>query len=191
MKEIYALLLLGSSLTASCQSELSKQTVADNPPFKLEITANIEKDHSLNWDFANSAQTVVKAGSMIVVAIRKTNISNNEIEKKTHTDEFCCYYYDVRDSHGNLVGPRKPSKVILKGDDRGAHLAGTQGNLLHPGESIIDRGRLDDGYDMSRPGTYTIQISAHVANDPKSEVVKSNIITVSVLPAGDPPPAQQ
>jgi len=35
---------------------------------------------------------------------------------------------------------------------------------------------------MSQPGTYTIQVSAHTSNDPKSEVVKSNIITVTVLP---------
>jgi hypothetical protein len=191
MKIIYTLFIFGLSLTASGQSEFSKQTVAADPPFKLEITANLEKGHSENWDFANSAQTVVKASSMIVVAIRKTNISNYEIDKSTHAEGFYGYYYDVRDSRGNLVGPRKPNEVKLKGDGRGGHLIGTKDNVLQPGESMIGRERVDDGYDLGKPGTYTIQISQHVSNDPASEVVKSNIITVTVLPADDPPTAQQ
>jgi hypothetical protein len=63
--------------------------------------------------------------------------------------------------------------------------------VLRPGESKIDYAQVSDWYDMTKPGTYTIQVSAHVTNDPKSDVVKSNIITVTVLPADDPPTAQQ
>ena len=37
MNIVYALILIGASLAASGQSELSKQTEAANPPFKLEI----------------------------------------------------------------------------------------------------------------------------------------------------------
>jgi hypothetical protein len=33
---------------------------------------------------------------------------------------------------------------------------------------------------MSKPGTYAIQASAHISDDPKSSVVKSNIVTVTV-----------
>ena len=190
MKIIYALLLLvGASITVSGRSEFSKQTVAADPPFKLEITANPDKEHSNVWDFANSAQTVGKAGSMIAVAIRKTNISDHEIDKRTHTDEFCCYYYDVRDSRGNLVDLKKFDPQLI-GDGRGGHLIGTQDNLLQPGESMIDRDRVSDGYDMSQPGSYTIQVSGHITDDPRSDVVKSNIITVTVLPADDAPTAQ-
>src|SRR5579871_3683528 len=97
VKISYALLLLGISLTASGQADFPKETVTANPPFKLEITANLSKEHSNVWDFANSAQTVVKAGSLIVVAIRKTNISDHEIGKRTPTNESCCYQYDVRE----------------------------------------------------------------------------------------------
>jgi hypothetical protein len=53
MKIVYALLLVGASLTASGQSEFSNQTVAVNPPFKLEITANLDREHSNVWDFIN------------------------------------------------------------------------------------------------------------------------------------------
>jgi hypothetical protein len=38
---------------------------------------------------------------------------------------------------------------------------------------------------------HLIQVSECVSNDPASDVVKSNIITVTVLPADDPAPTQQ
>ncbi len=182
MRIVCAFLLLGASLTVAGQSEFPKQTEAVNPPFKLEITANLDKEHSNVWDFVNSAETTVKAGSMVVVAIRKTNISDHEISKSTCTGTHSSYYIDVHDSNGNLVGLRKPNEVMMIGDGHGGHLSGTKDNVLQPGESMIDRDLVGRWLDMSPPGTYTIQVSAHVTNDPKSDVVKSNIITVTVLP---------
>jgi hypothetical protein len=44
---------------------------------------------------------------------------------------------------------------------------------------------------MSAPGIYTVQASAHISDDPNSGVVKSNIITITVLPADNTPPAKQ
>ncbi|MGB9407245.1 MAG: hypothetical protein WCA89_06875 [Terracidiphilus sp.] len=188
MKIVYALFLIGASLTASGQSELSKPTEAVNPPFKLEITANLDKEHSNVWDFVNSAETTVKTGSMVVVAIRKTNITDHEISKSTGAGTHSSYYIDVHDSDGNLVGLRKPNEVKMIGDDHGGHLAGTKDNVLQPGESMIDHDLVGRWLDMSAPGTYTIQVSAHISNDPKSDVVKSNIITVTVQEP-DPPAA--
>ena len=46
-------------------------------------------------------------------------------------------------------------------------------------------------FDFSRPGKYSIEVSRHISSDPKSEIVKSNTITVNVLPADASPPAQQ
>jgi hypothetical protein len=57
---------------------------------------------------------------------------------------------------------------------------------MQPGENKIDFIPLGNELDMSKPGTYTIQASAHVFDDPKSDVVKSNIITITVVPL-DPP----
>jgi hypothetical protein len=190
MKIVYAFLLLGASLAASGQSKFSKQTVAANPPFKLEITANLDKEHSNVWDFLNCAETNVRDGSIVAVAIRKTNISDHEMSKSTHAGAHSSYYIDLRDSNGNLVGPRKPNEVKLQGDDRGALASGTKDMMLQPGESMIDRDLVGRWFSMSAPGTYTIQVSSHVTNDPKSDVVKSNIITVTVLPAGGLPPSQ-
>ena len=181
MKSIYALLLLvGASIAASGQSELSKQTEVVNPPFKLEITANRNKEHSEVWDFINCAETNVRDGSMVVVAIRKTNISDHEINKLTHAGPHSSYYIDVHDSNGNLVGLRKPNEVRMVGDDHGGNLSGTKDNVLQPGESMIDHDLVGRWLAMSAPGTYTIQVSAHISDDPKSDVVKSNILTVTV-----------
>ena len=189
MEAIQVFLMLCASLTAFGQSEFSMQTMAANPPFKLEITANLDKRYSNVWDFANSDQTVVKAGSMIVVAVRKTNISNHEIDKGSCVGDASGYrcggYYDVRDSRGKLVDPRKPRMNFIGGGP--GHLIGTKDNVLQPGESNIDRDDVSEAFDMSKPGTYTIQLWQHVANDPKSDVVRSNIFTVTVVPVGGKP----
>jgi hypothetical protein len=191
MNIVYALILIGASLAASGQSELSKQTEAANPPFELEITANLDKEHSNVWDFVNSAETTVKTGSMVVVAIRKTNITDHVISKLTNAGAHSSYYIDVRDSNGNLVGLRKPNEVRMIGDDHGGHSSGTMDSALHPGEHMIDHDLVGRWLDMSAPGTYTIQVSAHISNDPKSDVVKSNIITVTVQEPDPPADAPQ
>lgn len=77
--------------------------------------------------------------------------------------------------------------MMFKGGGPG-HLIGTKDNVLQPSESNIDRGDVSQAFDMSKPGTYTIQLSQHVANDPKSDVVKSNIVTITVLPVGEKSP---
>jgi hypothetical protein len=178
MESVCALLLLGASSAIFGQSDLSKQPHAVNPPFKLEITANLEKEHSNVWDFVNSAETTVTDGSMVVIAIRKTNISDHEIGKSTYAGSHSSYYIDVHDSNGNPVGLRKPNEVKVRRDDHGGHLLGAKDNVLRPGESMIDRDRVDKWLNMSAPGTYTVQVSEHISNDSASDVVKSNTTAV-------------
>jgi hypothetical protein len=194
MKTVYALLLAGVSIAAAGQSEFSKQTVAVNPPFKLDITASLDKEHSNLWDFTSGAETIVKTGSMVVVAVRKTNISDHEIVKGSCVGDASGYrcggYYEVRNSRGDLVVPRKP-RLSFIGGGPGHLLIGTKDNVLQLGESNIDRDHVSEGFDMSKPGIYTIQLSQHIASDPKSDVVRSNIITVKVLPAEAPPRAEK
>jgi hypothetical protein len=190
MKIVSALLLIGASLTASGQSEFSKQTVGANPPFKLEITANIDKEHSEKWDFLNSAETVRNTDSIAELgfAIRKTNITDHEINKWSEAGGGA----EIRDDDGNLIKPRefgsKPGDGLGGGE---AMLKGTKDMVLQPGESKVKHELIGDWYDMSRPGMYTIQVWEHVSNDPASEIVKSNIITITVLPAESKPPADE
>jgi len=185
MEAVHAFLILCALLSASGQSAITQASVANNPPFKLEITANLDKLHSNRWEFENKAQTTVEAGSSIVVAVRKTNISDHEIDKGScvseATGDHCGGHYDVRDSHGERVEPNKPAMSLI-GDGRGGHLIGTKDNLLQSGESNISRDNVSQAFDLSKPGTYTIQLSQHVARGSESDVVRSNIITVTVLP---------
>ncbi|MGA9670806.1 MAG: hypothetical protein WBQ94_16465 [Terracidiphilus sp.] len=186
MKITYALLLLaGASIPASGQSEFSKQTVAVDPPFTLTISYNQQ-----NPNVESAADQIVESGRWVAFRVRKTNISDREIVKMSHAGGSYGYYFEVRDSTGNLVGPRKPNEVKLKGDDRGAAASGTKDMVLQPGESKFDFLPLYSWFDMSAPGTYTIQALAHIADDPKSDVVKSNIITITVVapkPEADAP----
>lgn len=185
MKIVFALLLFtGASVVTPAQSEFNKQSEAVNPPFKLDITANLEKGHSTIWDFENSARTVVKAGSTIVVAIRKTNISDHEINRRAMAGQTI----DVLDGNGSPVAHKK--RDALQGSVVHAMRAGTKEMVLQPGETSMDSGRLSEGFELSQPGTYSIQFSEHVSDDSASDVVKSNIITVTVLPAESNPPEE-
>lgn len=180
MRIVYALFLLaGASIAASGQSEFSKQTVAVNPPFTLTVAA-----YQSNFNEENTNDQVIKGGFWL--RIRKTNISDDEIIKRSHAGGSYGYYFEVRDSTGSLVGPRKPNEVKLKGDDRGAAASGTKDMMLQPGESKVDFLPLYSWFNMSAPGTYTIQALAHLTDDPASDVVKSNVLTITLV-APDPP----
>jgi hypothetical protein len=191
MTNIRALLLLACiMLTASSRAAFSQQTGETKAPFTLEITPNHIEGDSNEWDFANSAAGTVKAGEMIMIGIRKTNNSNHEV--------FQIWWslgtYEVRDSSGNLVGIKRDDPDLLLFGEGRAHLIGTKDNVLQPGKTnltqdVLFNGR--EGLDMSKPGTYTVQLLEHISNDPASKMIKSNIITITVLPADEPPPAQK
>jgi hypothetical protein len=182
MKTVYAFAFFtGISAVIFAQSAAFQQNRQIRSPFTLEITANLDRDHSNRWDFANSAESTVRAGSTIVVAIRKTNTSDQDISRWGVTGQVI----EVRDSNGNFVSHRQSDS--MQGSVR-AMRAGTNDPVLKPGESDVRRGRLSEGYDMSQPGTYTVQISEHISDDPGSNIVKSNIIAVTVLPKDEPAP---
>lgn len=185
MKNVYVLfLLLGVSFTALSQSAPPSQVVAFNPPFTLTISYNQEDPN-----FETTSDKFVKAGSWVGFRIRKTNISNYEIIKLSDAVGAAGYMYDVRDSSGNPVKFKKHNNLIngkmltSSGENR---IIGTKDMVLQPGESKMNFEPLDSWYEIDVPGTYTIQVSEHVSNDPASEVVKSNIIKITVLPP-DPP----
>lgn len=165
-------------------SAFSQQANGAKPPFTLEITANVEKGHSERWDFVNTSQSSVKAGSTIVVRIRKTNCSDHELSKSPADGGPQPWLFTVRDSQGTILkstAPRAPHGWIIGGGP--GLLRGTKDMFLQPEEAITDSVPITNGYDMSKPGTYTIQAIQHTSNDPASPLVRSNIIRIRVLPA--------
>ncbi len=176
MRLLCAFLMMCVSLSAFSQADSSKQTVAANPPFTLTISC------SSNPSDENTPEHFAVSGVAMSVRVRKTNITDREIIKISHAGGDYGYYFDVRGSSGNRVGPRRPNEVMLKGGDKGGFRSGAKDVVLKPSESYIDYFPLASWFDMTQPGDYTIQVWAHISDDPKSDVVKSNIITVTVLP---------
>jgi hypothetical protein len=176
MKTIYALILLASaSATAAGRPAAPPQAEDATPPFTLTISAS-----PTNPGIEDTGDKTVKAGSPVTLRIRKKNTSDHEIVRWPDNGLPFGDSFEVRDNGGNLLGPAKSNHVLPRGGGE-ARLAGTKDAVLQPGESKIDYAPLASWFDMSQPGTYTIQISAHITDDPKSDVVKSNIITVTVV----------
>ena len=133
----------------------------------------------------------VKAGSELTLKIGVTNIAGKEIHlpyDKSHKAELNQYQFDIARSDGQLVSimkyyweltgekaPRENVKDIAKT----FIIAHDHGSVpLSPGKTLEYRTVLNDLYDMSQPGEYTIQVEKL---DPiTSTIVKSNIITVIV-----------
>ena len=163
--------------------------------FTLAITANPQRGDSLQWDFADHSAAVMRADAIPVVAIRKTNTSNQEILKFPVPN--MPYDWTVRNPSGDKLTPRRVDSRhcwIIGGGP--GFLKGSKDMFLQPGESMVDVNRLmgvghpmsgvndscRSGFDMSQPGTYTVQVAQHISSDPNLPEIQSNIITIRVLP---------
>jgi len=175
---IYASILLSAVFfTAIAQSSRSfGQTENPNPPFALTISVNPS-----NPSHENTANKTVTAGESVTIRIRKTNTSDHEIPKLGPDNGPFGYVFDIRDSNGNLAPPHKSTSESIRGGGP-APIFGTKDMVLQPGKSKIDYAPVSEWFDMTKPGTYTIQVSQHVSSDPNSAVVKSNKVTVTIQP---------
>jgi hypothetical protein len=150
------------------------QTNPDTPKFSLTITTD---------------NSEVALGTDINIGIKITNISEEPLNFifGNRGNVAIGYQYDVRDEQGAVVAKRAvrqdpvfhlPSKLP------GSTLRG----VIQPGKSIGEATTISDVYQFDRPGTYTIQVSR---KEPGMPLVKSNIITITVVGSQPPPPAQQ
>lgn len=169
-----ALLLITAALP-------SHSSYAQSSQFTIELTAHLKQGNSLQWDFDNHSPSEIRAGDIVEVATRKTNTSNQEILKFPFSR--MPYAWDVRDSSGHRVSlriPVFPGGAITGGGP--ALLRGSKQMFLQPGESMTEA-HLLKRFDMSQPGIYTIQATQHIGDSFNSPEIKSNIITITVLPA--------
>ena len=124
----------------------------------------------------------IAAGKIILVNVVMKNSSSREIRcdifKQNELDFN--YQYVVLYEDGQPV-PRIALKWPI--------LSNTYGCFVAPGEATTGSGGIiSQHFDFSRPGTYTIQASRSVIVDGATETIKSNTITVTVLP---PPEASE
>ena len=158
MRRICSVVLLAHFYVASLsQSQSPRQTEDAEPPFTLAITANLDSARAFRWDFANSAQTQVRAGSAIALSTRKTNISDHEIDRWSSLGRST----DLRDENGNPVKRREPgnSRPMVSGGS--GMLRGTKDTVLQSHESNIHTDWLSDGFVLSQPGTYRSGFGTH------------------------------
>ena len=158
MRTLILFFMAVSSLVMSAQTENAATSKPINPPFVLFI----------------SSKNTFALGSPIEMGIRIKNVSTHEIRASAmNIDGFAISYtYDIRDQSGN--------KVAQKPFDQ-THPGGGSILILKPGQNQGESTVISAYYDLW-PGRYTVQISKPVSDKPGAEVVRSNKISITVIP---------
>jgi hypothetical protein len=146
----------------------------------------------------SAAHDTVKAGAPIVIEIRFKNISDHNIfrterpEGPTH-GELLGFPPVVRDVEGKeppltKFGRLEFGRKKAGEDDSDGYMmqSGVGGSWLRPGGVMTPVIKLNELYDLSIPGKYTVQVlhggyDLHGGHDDKTEV-KSNTIALTVVP---------
>jgi hypothetical protein len=164
-------LMLGITVAAHAKTS--------TPPFSITI---------------NAETPMVKVGGLVILDVTMTNTSDHEID--------CTLYFldsiDQNYRYQVFFEDGKPATKILRKTGFNTYAC-----ILKPEESSKSGGVISQIFDFRRPGKYTIHVSRPVWGDdqrpdtwqlheniPEIEI-KSNTITVTVLPAEDLLPAQK
>lgn len=131
----------------------------------------------------NAKKTEVRAGTPVFIKVVMTNISDHSVEcgewRSNGLDR--AYKYHVTDENGETV-----PKTIRKHPEIGENIEPFP-CIIQPGKSSKPSGgMLSHLFNFNKPGKYTVRVSRHVSSDPKSAVVRSNTITITVLPRNGP-----
>lgn len=153
-------------------SVILAQANPSKPTFSLSISA---------------PNTEIALGGEVSIKIRQTNLSDQTIDCSAHVGSGVNYSfgYDVRDQHGTAA-----AKVVRPHPDLSATYNFRPCDL-RPGQSKTADTLLSRIYQFKEPGEYTIQVSRPDTGNPGGGVVKSNTITITVLPEGVQPSAKQ
>jgi hypothetical protein len=138
---------------------------ANNPPFKIAIAAE---------------NSTVVAGADVSVKVSLTNMSDQDVyEGAAYLDGIgldSTFRFEVRDKHGKLVPKRTyPHEELRTGRIRF--------RTISVGETYTQAQQVSAFYDLREPGKYTIQVWRR---NPDYDI-KSNIVTITVIPSGKDP----
>jgi hypothetical protein len=171
MRILFVLFMLGAAGIAWSQTP--------QEPFSITISA--EKPQ-------------VRAGDPVYIKIAMKNISDHDVDCTMNAVDALDrnFRYDILDENSQTV-QKIPKKYPQIGDDINISPC-----IIQPGETAhAFAGLVSILYDLTRPGKYTIQVARGVWGDGNrpgtagrgensQPVVKSNTITITVLPP-DPP----
>lgn len=137
----------------------------------------------------------VISGSQFGISITIKNISDESLPFRfaSHGDVSDGDRYDVRDEKGASVAKYGRRTVKLPNGETWhipAPPVGASGaGWIRPGESVEEGSMISEDYNFDHPGKYTIQVSRKESW--MQSPIYSNTITITVLPAGSTPSAQQ
>ena len=152
---------------ALCQTQSAKE-----PPFTLTLSALTPS---------------VEVGEQIEIKIVMKNLTNHDLEYQLEMRNYQdrSNNYDVWDASGKKLEPIK-KKYPQIGDT----FEGFPPHIVKPGGTESSGITITLLYDMTHPGTYTIQATRKISDEVNAGVVYSNKITVSVAgPLVPPPPS--
>jgi hypothetical protein len=131
---------------------------------------------------------VEKAGAPIFVLVELVNNSGKTLS--TSQWDYAEYYtFDVRDADGKPVSEtdalRDMRESLKPGQRRSGHGIVSQ---IKAGRTWKERIMISRYYDLSRPGTYTLQLERKLPDELGNGTMNLEKVTITVLPADDPPP---
>jgi hypothetical protein len=148
---------------------LQTHVLGRGTPFTLKLSASSED---------------VKAGSQVRIEIIFTNTSDQEIHLSRPPGDVpeaaYSYAFEVRDEKGELVPETRYGRPFKDGT---ARIRGSwAGWTLKPGESLKEASILNQLFDLSLPGRYTVRVSHEIPQGFGKGSVKSNTITITIAP---------
>jgi hypothetical protein len=163
-------------IVALLQGQSAQSVSADKGEFTFQISM---KDSQLS------------VGAEARVSVVVTNVSDHAIavvhrlklgEGRTGEGSFAVY---VRDMEGHLVPETKYGHKLRTGEDPpGEPMMGVSGSAslggIPPGEADKSAVTLNNLYDLTQPGTYTVQVQRL---DKNKVLVKSNTLTFTMVAA--------
>jgi hypothetical protein len=130
----------------------------------------------LSLSIAAPEQTV-QIGSELKIKTTLTNLTNHVITLRDRI-RACDYPVQVRDETGNLA-PETDYQRHLKCNARFTESRNIL-VVLKPQESRQDEIIINQLFDLSVPGTYSVQASRTIPKELGPEPIKSNTITISI-----------
>lgn len=131
---------------------------------------------------------VVAADSPVIIVATLTNMSDHEITMVQVSGLRAGYDVDVRNSQGKR--PRGANELLAEQnkENKEAHRpirviinqGGARTVNVKPGQTLRDEIQVSNIFDLTIPGTYTIQLTRK--DSESTAIVKSNTITVTVTP---------
>ncbi len=170
-----AILVVVAASAVHAAGQAAAPAEANKPEFAITIS---------------TPQSTVKSRSEVMVHVEVTNISGSASKLVGATPAVLGYAVDVRDSAGKPVpltrrGTATVNQRFAAGDRDGRRFIGpgsVTDSLVRPGGVVKEELTVTDFFDLSRPGTYTIQVQRpdFRSQPPGDRMLKSNIITLTV-----------